>query len=389
MALMLFAAMSMPLATMAIDGLNIQVQCPNVVLSWPSTDGDTYMIRFRPTLDPSTPWTNLADFYPADSGTNWTFFVHSNMVQCAPPSTNSPTKTGGGPLPPGPSATAMSTSTATATASSGPLVMSARGPSDLIPLALYPPGFDLSDYVILDPRTGERMSGAGYVIQPLPSGAGGSGPVGANDPGFYEVVRDGVTLYGLTNGETVSGVWEFPVELATQDGQLQSVNFVLDDAAPLTPHQPPFEVPVPYVLLDTTQITNGIHSLTVHAEWLGSDGWTTYEADSIPVTVNVQNTISFPNWVGMFGDVGNTLEVYAQSSVFPATWYLDIYDSNTNYIGTMSGNLTTNGDIDVVWDGTGPDGSVHADNTFPMLLTVVAPNGAQSAAAVPPSTSFH
>ena len=55
---------------------------PYAILSWPSLDGETYIVQYRPTLNTNTPWVTLTNSLPADSGTNITFFVHSNIVQC-------------------------------------------------------------------------------------------------------------------------------------------------------------------------------------------------------------------------------------------------------------------------------------------------------------------
>src|SRR6266404_4870379 len=78
-AVMLFLASAVQ--TFAIEGLQLSLQCSNVVLSWPSVEGETYIVQYRPTLDVSTPWQTLASSLPADVGTNLTFFTHSNIVQ--------------------------------------------------------------------------------------------------------------------------------------------------------------------------------------------------------------------------------------------------------------------------------------------------------------------
>jgi len=66
----------------AIEGLKIKIQCPHVVLSWPSANGEFYIVQYRPTLDPITPWQTLTNELPARAGTNTTYFVHSNRVDC-------------------------------------------------------------------------------------------------------------------------------------------------------------------------------------------------------------------------------------------------------------------------------------------------------------------
>jgi hypothetical protein len=67
---------------LAIEGLKLQIHCPDVVLSWPSVAGETYVVQYRPTLDPITPWLTLTNSLPAATGTNITFFWHSNRVAC-------------------------------------------------------------------------------------------------------------------------------------------------------------------------------------------------------------------------------------------------------------------------------------------------------------------
>src|ERR1017187_5315980 len=83
----------------AIEGLQISVQCPDVVLGWPSISGEYYIVQWRPTLNPSTPWVTLTNSLPADWTTNWTVFVHSNQVQCASPGTKRGRGGGGHPAP--------------------------------------------------------------------------------------------------------------------------------------------------------------------------------------------------------------------------------------------------------------------------------------------------
>jgi hypothetical protein len=67
--------------TFAIEGLHVSVQCSNVVLSWPSADGETYIVQYRQTLAPSDSWQTLIDNLPNTSGTNVTAYIHSNVVQ--------------------------------------------------------------------------------------------------------------------------------------------------------------------------------------------------------------------------------------------------------------------------------------------------------------------
>src|ERR1039457_1347373 len=145
----------------AIEGLQISVQCPDVVLGWPSISGEYYIVQWRPTLNPSTPWVTLTNSLPADWTTNWTVFVHSNQVQCVSGGTNS-VSGGGDDPPPVPSLAMIAMSTSQV---SEPLVRRTDGSGSVVPLCIYPPGFDLSGFIILDPSTGDWVSGSGYTVR--------------------------------------------------------------------------------------------------------------------------------------------------------------------------------------------------------------------------------
>ena len=67
---------------LAIEGLTLQIHCPHVVLSWPSTNDETYIVQYRATLDTNSTWQTLTNFMPPASGTNMTYFVNSNRVDC-------------------------------------------------------------------------------------------------------------------------------------------------------------------------------------------------------------------------------------------------------------------------------------------------------------------
>jgi hypothetical protein len=55
--------LGIPMQTQAIDGLGIAIQSTNVVVSWPSSGFETFLIQSRPTLDPSTPWATVTNNY--------------------------------------------------------------------------------------------------------------------------------------------------------------------------------------------------------------------------------------------------------------------------------------------------------------------------------------
>ena len=175
----------------------------------------------------------LTNSLPADWSSYWTTFVDSNRAPCASPGTNSVTGGGDDGPPPLPSLAATATS---APLASEAMVKPADGSGSPIPLCIYPPGFDLSGYIIFDPATGEWVSGAGYVItqpsisgavrnspQPLDDGSGSGGS--PSDPGFYQVVMDGVKISAsslaiLTGGAPLSNT----VTVAFEEGNADPNN---------------------------------------------------------------------------------------------------------------------------------------------------------------------
>ena len=54
------------LQSFAIEGIKLIVRCPDVVLSWPSVEGETYIVQHRETLDPEL-WVTLTNSLPAES----------------------------------------------------------------------------------------------------------------------------------------------------------------------------------------------------------------------------------------------------------------------------------------------------------------------------------
>jgi hypothetical protein len=258
-----------------------------------------------------------------------------------------------------------------------PMAIATNGSGSAAPLALYPSGFDLSGFTIFDPTTGESVSGDGYLVsQPLSTQSSEIQPMGANDGigdtnqynGFYSVVRDGAHLFGLTNGTVLSGIVHLPVELANSGGSV-SVMSLTENESPVgnSIQMPPLSSPLALVV-DTTLMSNGVHMVSASARWDDTNGGL-WEAESPAVSVTVSNEISFPNWMPEFGEAGNSLLIRATSAHTNTDWDIDVYDSQSVYIGTFGGH-TDDGDIYVDWDLVGPDGVAHTnDNFFNFYIT--------------------
>ena len=361
----------------AIEGLQLSVQSSNVILSWPSITNETYLVQYRPTLDPSSSWTTLTDSYPAAIGTNVTFFVQSNIVQyplVLAGSTNTGSSTP--PSPDGVSgATSTSTTTTTAAPTVVPMVKPVSGSGDAVPMAIFPPGFPLDGFLVYYPSTGEWMSGNGYTvpqsttsstqstaIQPMDSSGGGTNQYA----GFYRVVQDGVQIYGLTNGMILSNEVITPIEFAVPyTDQIVGVTFYDGNTNPIAgtiAQSAGSNSNVWFMEWNTTMSLNGTYDLYAELDFASNDS-----VISAPVTVTVNNLISFPN--EMAQTFGNQMWIYAQT-IPNANYQLDLYDQNTNYLGSFTGTSDANGVISFLWNLVDANGNPTSSSTYFGVYTV-------------------
>lgn len=177
----------------AVEGTKIAVVCPDVVLTWPSSPGQSFLVQHRPTLNADTPWANLTNQFLGRFGTNSTIFFHFNQMDCG--SGDALASFGGD------SESLATSEAALADLPPMPLVMRADIPSSAVPIDLYPPGFDLTGFLIFHPIAGETVSGSGYTTKPFfsetqsdgiePTGGETDGPEDAGGSvtsmGFYRV----------------------------------------------------------------------------------------------------------------------------------------------------------------------------------------------------------
>jgi len=337
----------------AIEGLQISVQSSNVVLSWPSVDdgSETYIVRYRPTLTPDSSWLTLTDYLAAASDTNITVFVHSNIVQY-PPSSPGGGGGGGNIMPFVPGGMSGASSAPVSTTPDMLMVMPAGGSGSAAPLMIYPSGFDLSGFTIFDPATGESVSGNGYSVKAASMDtmqAGGVQPMDAGSgdtnqyTGFYRVVRDGVHIYGMTNGMVLSGEMQFPIELALgSTDEVVGVTFYDENNSPIIGASAQGAGNRWILDWNTPMVANGDYNIYAELDY-ASDA----PAVSAPVTVTVNNVISFPNYFSRV--FGNQMWIYAQT-IPNAAYQIDMYDENTNYLGAFTGSADSSGLISFIWD---------------------------------------
>jgi hypothetical protein len=367
----LFVLLVSSVSSFAVEGLQLSVQSSNVVLSWPTVDGSgaTYIVRYRHTLNPTDSWQTLTSSLPAATGTNITVFVHSNIVQYPPVP---PDGGGGGNIMPD----GMSGASAAPSSTAPDMLMAvpANGSGSAAPLMIYPSGFDLSGFTIFDPATGESVSGRGYLVKAASMNtmqAGGVQPMDAGSgdtnqyTGFYQVAQDGVHIFGLTNGTVLNGEVQMPIEIAVDStDQISGVNFYnsSDDSPVIGAHAVQnggwtFD-------WDTSMVENGSYSIYAEVDFVTDDS---VSSTNIPVSLTVSNIISFPNYFTRV--FGSQMWIYAET-IPNASYQLDIYDEDTNYLGSFYDYADSSGYISFIWDLTDGNGHTFDSTNFYGVFTV-------------------
>jgi len=193
----LIAAIAASESSFAVPDTKIAIRCPDVVLWWPSTNGQSFLIQGRPDLNPETTWTTLTNFYPAALNTNRTYFVHSNQVDCPSGQTfGMMSASGGGSSTDSTKESSLSSEKELQSWGLGPWVTPKDDSSMPVPLNIYPPGIDLSGYIIIWPDGStdewtkelaekyEQIKKEEQQNGPQPEDAGGDGTSMA----FYRVI---------------------------------------------------------------------------------------------------------------------------------------------------------------------------------------------------------
>jgi len=370
----------------AIEGLNISVHCPDVWLSWPSVEGETYIVQNRPDLTTNSTWTTLTNLFPAATGTNRTVFVHSNQVACPTGQIFGMKFSGGGSG----SEALESESKGEDKPSVEPMVMPKDGSKAAVPLALYPPGIDLPGYIILWPDGSADEWNAELVEKwraieqeeaggPQTEDSGG----GESGCGFYRVVRTGLHLFGITNGTVLSGEVTLPVEIGFDDGIEFDGFFVMVGETNQTVPANGLEFQevtngLPrFVVWDTRQVTNGTYQIFLGAQW-----GETQLYESAPVTVIVSNLIWFPD---SWNIAGYYINVEAQSIHTNGTYEVDIYDDTGFQILQVSGTNDNEGFITYagfrgfVVENFDENGEIYPSVSYAVVVSTRAAGGGSAA----------
>ena len=118
---------------------------------------------------------------------------------------------------------------------------------------------------------------------------------------------------------------------------------------------------------DTTLVTNGWHTLQAFAEYPSSSIGGIDIYTSQVVVVRTQNHVTFPDMLFTWGDKLNiraTLDTPVTN--WTATiWAGDYVDGSTsNHLLRTYSGITSNGQIDFVWDGNDSNGVAFAPGVF-------------------------
>jgi hypothetical protein len=227
---------------------------------------------------------------------------------------------------------------------------------------------------------------------PQPDGPQPDGPQPTPSMGFYQVVMDGVKIAGssisnLTSG-TLSGTIPIRFEAgnAANDGTGTNVQGLLSCASLLIDGEKyqggavfPFGSSPWIFSLDTAYLENGDHWLQIQVSWKNPDStdnnhqYLSRWSDALMITVS--NQVSYPDWEPEIGEMGISA-YFLKTTCTDADWQIDLYDSGSNYVQTLSGH-TTNGIIEAYWNMVDHNSvtrtNAQTDPWFDAIATVADP----------------
>ncbi len=299
------------------------------------------MIQYRPTLDPETPWTNLTNNYPANSTNRTTFTLLGVAAPCS----------GGG---------GDSLGAGEETVPAEPLVLPKEEAKAAVPLAIYPPGIDLSGYVILwpDGSTDEwsaELAEKWREVQQEQEGTEikDSGGESTADSAFFRVFHIPDWAFNVTN-YTYDGPTFFPVDFKDYRDMVAHIEVLLNGGpcphAEFTTHvsggQTNWGMDIYF-----DHLTNGTYQIQlVTTLWLNEeigDNSVYLVLTNLARPIVVFNQVTFPDWNDFIQ--GDTYTFNAQLANPDTGWWIDVYDWQWNYVNTGSGH-TTNGLVSWTWD---------------------------------------
>ena len=379
-----------PHQSTAIQGMTISVQGTDAVLTWPSMEGQRYVIRYSPVLNDAPSWTVL-DNVPGAVGTNRTIFIHSSIVSFAPGSSGSSTPPGGQPPMPFSSSSASRNQSQTKeerieAAKKRRMEQRARLVEKILAeKGRLPYPWEVGDRPPM-PWDAEAMSResnpTGMAASSFEPASGGSMP----NAGFYRV--DPVVTAGLTvaNGQSLSGVASLGTAIQRfGTSAVQSVSLLLDGNL-VADFDDPNGITNATFDLDTRLFPSGPHVLQLAI--VDNSGIPDYEegnaemiSDPIPVTFD--NPIYGVDWIGvverrfvaMFGTTVAEGEVrILLTDNLSRTWLDGAHDLAD--LRQADGTIVVEDSVERIYEGV---------TTFQLALTVTP---AGIAPASPVTSSF-
>ncbi len=280
----------------------------------------------------------------------------------------------------------------------------ADGNGSVVPLALYPPGFDLSRFLIYDPAVGDWLSGATYIrpapapllSRPMPQDGpdpDDPDPSGPPSSGFFRVFHIPDWAFEITNYSYAS-TWFLPIDFADYRDLVDNVQVLINgDLSPFAEY-------MPYVMngqtnwgvsFDFDRLTNGTHQIQLVTtlrlnDEIGEDS-VFLVLTNLTKSIVVFNQATFPDWNEFIQ--GDTYTFNAQLANPNTDWSIDIYDALGDWVNYGSGH-TTNGQVSWTWDlydwwGYNRDDFANDPYFFSEITFNTLGNGPQTVLSQPPS----
>jgi hypothetical protein len=268
-------------------------------------------------------------------------------------------------------------------ASSAPMVVPASGSGSPVPLSIYPPGFNLTGYNIIDPTTGETVSGSGYTVNAVSDARpmdGGASPddltndVSGPTTGFFRVFHIPDWLASF-DGYQFDGPTFIPVDFAAPDAPTNMVEYttVLLNGQPTDQADfiPDTIGGVNYwgMAIYFDRFPNGTNTIqlltTVRQSDVLNDQTPYMTFSNAPQTIVINNWVTYTNWSSLI--LSNSYTFNAQSIATNVDWEIDIYDAYDEYVTSLTGH-SDDGNISATWDLTDYNGDSRLDDNDPFFI---------------------
>lgn len=330
--------LSIATTSQAIDGLQIHANNGNIVLSWPSSSSQTYIVQYRESLDSTSLWQTLESSLQGVDGT--TYYTNFNRVPLVAPLAR------------------VNSNSSLSAQSLGRTLETTDSSSPPMP----PVPWDTSTWPWLAQTSENQTLTALSTTPPIP-GSGqipqyDTNPVAPPTYRFYRVAQNGVRLIGIPNGATLWGELCIPIEVGTVNTNSITGITLLANGNPVIGASIGINTTGNYELTwNTSFIPNGTYSINAQINFEYGDAVT-----NNPITLTIQNVVSFPLTVShTFGD---QMWIYAELVIPNAYYEIQMFADDTSNIGTFSG-YTTNGIISLIWDLSNQDRTtIYTNNSF-------------------------